>query len=271
MKKKQGRDVIAALIAALLCPLLNSIIGKRIGAMFENTFYGYLASQAFFAVTVLTAVILLRKTHIFRTKKRLLKKNWMSAGLLYMQCLLYFVLGLAYLLEPVATPVEILCFLAQMCLVGFCEETLFRGLLQGSLHEYFGEDSVWHVALACIVAAVVFGSAHLLNLLRPNTVLFSVLVQCGTAAFMGLYTGAIYFRTGKNLWYVMFLHALMDTLAFIATGRLSGQELSDSINQIGSAGAGTILVWGGLYSLATLIILRPKKVRPLLTDRVAEQ
>ena len=56
---------------------------------------------------------------------------------------------------------------------------------------------------ACLVSGVLFGAAHLSNLLGSEA--FGVLMQCVFAASLGVMLAAIYFRTG-NLWVTVFLH-----------------------------------------------------------------
>ena len=87
-----------------------------------------------------------------------------------------------------------------------------------------------------------------------------------------MYDGAVYFRTGKNIWYMIVLHSLYDLTLLIANGRLSGR----TVNSILNFGGGEltpklvligILAWGAIYLLPTLFILRPKKLKPLLAEK----
>ncbi|MBO4265244.1 MAG: CPBP family intramembrane metalloprotease, partial [Clostridia bacterium] len=76
--------------------------------------------------------------------------------------------GLAGLLASglKVNPAQVLLLAGQCILVGFCEETLFRGIIQREFHDYFGEDSFKHVFLAILCAGIVFGLAHMINLDR---------------------------------------------------------------------------------------------------------
>ena len=97
---------------------------------------------------------------------------------------------------------RILSFLANMMLVGVAEEFLFRGVIAETLLEHFGtsRSGIWK---ACLLSGLLFGCAHLTNLLSSAPL--GVLMQCIFAASLGVLYAAIYFRTG-NLWVTVFLH-----------------------------------------------------------------
>ena len=91
---------------------------------------------------------------------------------------------------------RILSFLVSMMLVGVAEEFVFRGVVAQTLLEHYGtsRSGIWK---ACLVSGVLFGAAHLTNLLGSAP--FGVLMQCLFAASLGSLFAAIYFRTG-NIW-----------------------------------------------------------------------
>ena len=180
-------------------------------------------------------------------------------------------MGLGKLLEASASPAQWLFLLGQVALVGFCEELLFRGMIQRAFHRLFGEDSFSHVFLAVFCSGLIFGCAHLVNLDRGNPPLAAVF-QAGVNAFIGMYYCAVFFRTGKNIWYVAALHGLYDLVGMIANGRVNGASQSSVLNVGGGNLTGKavlfgILLWGLVYLLPTLFILRPKKIQPLLTKQ----
>ena len=106
-------------------------------------------------------------------------------------------------LQPAA---RICTFLVSMAMVGVAEEFIFRGVIAQTLLEHFGTSraGVWK---ACLLSGVLFGAAHLTNILSSAP--FGVLMQCVFAASLGTLFAAIYFRTG-NLWVTVFLHGAMD-------------------------------------------------------------
>ena len=88
---------------------------------------------------------------------------------------------------------SIFSFFLSMALVGVAEEFIFRGVIAQSLLERFGTGraGVWK---ACLLSGLLFGAAHLTNLLSSAP--FGVLMQCVFAASLGTLFAAIYFRTG---------------------------------------------------------------------------
>lgn len=81
---------------------------------------------------------------------------------------------------------------------------------------------------------------------------------------MGAYLGAVYYRTGKNLWYLMLLHGLYDGGALIVSGALSGNNTVSIIGASGSAGVRGVLIWVAVYLLLTLFLLRKDRIASFL-------
>lgn len=126
------------------------------------------------------------------------------------------------------TPGLLLAILAAGVLVGFCEETLFRGVLLRSLRNGARSE-----ALCLVLSSAAFGLFHLTNLINGSPI-GATLSQVGLAAT----TGAILylFRRVRGLLVVgMAAHGLWDISLFLP----------------GGAG-GTV---GALVSLALLVIV----------------
>lgn len=86
---------------------------------------------------------------------------------------------------------------------GICEECLFRGFLLTRVESLLGGGRA-ALALAIVAQAALFGTLHLYG---------------GTFAFMyaalfGVAHGIIYLLSGRNLWPVVVLHAVTDSVAF---------------------------------------------------------
>ena len=270
-RREIWKDGLLAIAAMVICVTLYHTAKEILDVAVSDDFVSDFLAELVFAVLVIASVLLLRQTALFRCDASLLKKGWPSAGLLIAAILYFGLTSIPDMLEATATPTQWLCLLGQTVLVGFCEEVLFRGLIQRAFHRRLGEDSFSHVFLAILCSGLIFGCAHLINIDRGNGTLTAVF-QAGVNAFIGMYYGAVYFRTGKNIWYVAALHALYDLTAMIASGRVSGQTVNNILNIGGGALTAKtvfvgILVWGALYLLPTLFILRPKKLGPLLAER----
>ena len=147
---------------------------------------------------------------------------------------------------------SIFCFFLNMTLVGVAEEFVFRGVIAQTLLEHFGTSrgGVWK---ACLLSGLLFGGAHLTNLLSSAP--FGVLMQCIFAASLGTLYAAIYFRTG-NLWVTVFLHAAMDITSMLVGGLYGTTDVATSISGYDSSMVFSLLI----YLVPTLFLLRKKKL-----------
>lgn len=92
-------------------------------------------------------------------------------------------------------------------LVGFSEETMFRGILFRALR---GRLGIWS---AILVTTVAFGSVHILNGFGTGD-FGAAFLQAITAGASGLLLIAILLRTG-SLWAAIIFHALWDWATFL--------------------------------------------------------
>ena len=147
---------------------------------------------------------------------------------------------------------RILSFLLNMTLVGVAEEILFRGVIAETLLEHFGTSraGIWK---ACVLSGVLFGCAHLVNVLASAPL--GVLMQCAFAAGLGVLYAAIYFRTG-NLWVTVFLHAGMDITSMLVGGLYGTETVASAVSQYDATMLFSVLV----YVLPALVLLRKKKI-----------
>ena len=203
----------------VLFSLLATIGLAAAGADFD-TMDGYLLGSVQEAVGLAVALLLLARTG----RLDLLHRrgcgflNGMLVGMYPLFFIGYTTVGTLAFDRP-DTPLlplpRILTFMLNMILVGVAEELVFRGIIAQTLLERYGtaRAGVWK---ACLVSGVLFGAAHLSNLLGSAP--FGVLMQCVFAASLGVMLAAIYFRTG-NLWVTVFLHSAMDIAAMLIGGR----------------------------------------------------
>ena len=147
---------------------------------------------------------------------------------------------------------RILSFLANMILVGVAEEFLFRGVIAETLLEHFGTSrgGIWK---ACLLSGLLFGCAHLTNLLSSAPL--GVLMQCIFAASLGVLYAAIYFRTG-NLWVTVFLHGGMDIISMLVGGLYGTESVAESVSSYDASMLLSVLV----YLIPAAILLRKKKI-----------
>ena len=117
--------------------------------------------------------------------------------------------------QPLNSPVNLLLFIAAMFLIGFTEETLFRGVICSLIAEKYAVDGagVW---FSVLVSGAVFGMAHVTNALS-GIPLGAVFIQVCVAFLIGSLYSAFYLRS-KNIWALIFIHAFNDFTALFETG-----------------------------------------------------
>ena len=147
---------------------------------------------------------------------------------------------------------RILTFMLNMILVGVAEELVFRGIIAQTLLERYGtaRAGVWK---ACLVSGVLFGAAHLTNILGSAP--FGVLMQCVFAASLGTLFAAVYFRTG-NLWVTVFLHGAMDISSMLIGGLYGTTTVAEAVSGYDASMLLSVL----LYLIPTAFLLRKKKL-----------
>jgi membrane protease YdiL (CAAX protease family) len=92
--------------------------------------------------------------------------------------------------------------------VAVAEELLFRGIIQTGLARKFGEMPGW------IVASLIFGAAHSLNILflPPNERLGYLAVNVPVITLLGAYLGLVFRHSGYSLVPSTALHFWYDFL-----------------------------------------------------------
>ncbi len=261
--KDLGLSIIALFVSYGVYRLSAHLLSSM-----DNEFLVDFLVQLVFAVVIFLFVLMLKKTWIYRPDMRKMKVGWTAAVVL----LLSFAGGAIQAIDKVpgisVSGVDLVLFFAKNLLIGFCEESLFRGLIQNSFHNIFGEDDTLHVFLGVICGALCFGAMHLTNALKPEVSLSGAATQAMFTFCYGILFATVYFRTGKNLWIVAILHAINDVFAYIAAGRLSGLSAGESVaSSTSSIATGNVflqvLVTFCFFSAISLFLLRPKKLRQL--------
>ena len=141
--------------------------------------------------------------------------------------------------------------------VGIREECIYRGIIQNIVAKKYA-NSVKGIWITAIVGAVIFGLMHLGNLfvgVEPA----AVFAQVPSAAVTGLVFSAIYLRSG-NLWAVILLHTLIDTVGLLPSTFL-GSTLTDDLNQMSWSWI-TVIFWVAYVGYAAFL-LRPSKCKQI--------
>lgn len=154
------------------------------------------------------------------------------------------------------SPLNILCYVLTMALVGVTEEFAFRGIIAESIFNKYGQSpaGIW---FSVIVSGCIFGFFHLWNLGTVGQT-ESTLVQCIFASILCMLLCAVYYRT-KNIWVTVFIHAYLDFCSLISTGIFASNTISDIMQSYSLLQVYAALPYLGMCFL----ILRPPKLREI--------
>jgi membrane protease YdiL (CAAX protease family) len=135
-------------------------------------------------------------------------------------------------------------FLIVALIIGFSEETFFRGLMFQSLIPL-------GVLRTVLISSALFAFPHLLNALSGAWDPAFTLADSFAAFGIGVVFAAILFRTG-TIWPVIGIHALTDFTALLSTGTIfvTGQS---ALDLVAVAGTGLLAMVYGLF------LVRPGK------------
>lgn len=150
---------------------------------------------------------------------------------------------------------EIILFIVAMGMVGIAEELIFRGVLLNGCLDFFGESTVSSIRKAIVISSFIFGVFHIFNVLIGASLTGSI-VQAINAIVLGMMLGAIYVRSGKNLWPCIVIHGFHDCVSFMQSGMLSGSGIKDAVSGYNMAMLRTIAI----LVLVSMFLMRKKKL-----------
>ena len=238
-------DLVFTLVLVLLRVDISGLDTYLYSALQELV--GVLVAVLFLARTGRTGLLRRRGSGFF---------NGLLVGMYPLVFIGYTAFGSLVLGRPengVLQPAARICtFLVSMAMVGVAEEFLFRGVVAETLLEHFGTSrtGVWK---ACLLSGVLFGAAHLTNIL--GSAVFGVLMQCVFAASLGTLFAAVYFRTG-NIWVTVFLHGAMDITSMLIGGLYGTTTVAEAVSGYDASMLLSVL----LYLIPTAFLLRRKKL-----------
>jgi hypothetical protein len=168
-----------------------------------------------------------------------------STGIRFVQVSLFilpFAIAMLSLAEGirVTAPVTVMGFALLAILIGFAEETFFRGIIFTTL---LPKGTI----PAVVISSFLFAAPHLLNAVGGLWDLTFTLVDTFAAFGVGVTFAALCLRTG-SIWPAIGLHALFDFTAFISLGGIEIQTQSTAV-LVTSVIAGIILVTYGFFLL----------------------
>lgn len=170
------------------------------------------------------------------------------------------ILGKEPALQPISVIITIICMFLT---VGLYEELIYRGIILGVMDDYFGHKSASAVWKTVILSGLCFGIFHLGNLTSVEN-FWPVLKQAIDAVGGGIFWGAVYMRS-RNLYSLMFLHAVNDILEAALWMSIAGNSLSVGLSSMKVNFIGTF-IWLIIHILLTMFLLRKKKMKEIINS-----
>lgn len=186
------------------------MLGSIVPAIYLNVFSGMKMdslSRTLVGQSIELIVILVFVTVVRRWNGIGLHKGFHLKSLTYLLPLLLLIVLLLMNGIKAREPSRILSFLLLALITGFCEETMFRGMIYGSLRKN-GQ------AIALLTSSALFGLAHTLNLFTGVDMRLVLLDVLATFGF-GLVFSIAYEYTGTLLPLIL-VHAMIDFSSYLS-------------------------------------------------------
>ncbi|EOL43132.1 hypothetical protein RV11_GL000651 [Enterococcus phoeniculicola] len=126
-------------------------------------------------------------------------------------------MGVVILIQPIILGVNfnysfstLMLILVQMMLVGFVEETFFRGVFFYSLKTKLRKNRIFF-------SSIVFGLLHIASSLNPETAFILVILQIINALLLG-YVFSVIYDKNHSIYIVIVFHGLFNVFATISNG-----------------------------------------------------
>jgi hypothetical protein len=220
-----------------LCIVVCVVLG--IGAINEVFLMGSLVQVAVVdSVLTLTGIFLVARLGWW-------EKAGYTTGIRWAEVPLFVLPGAVALLSlsggiRVTAPATVLACAVLTLVVGFAEETYFRGLILSALLPT-------GVLRAALISAVLFAAPHLLNAIGGTWDPAFTVVDSIAAFGLGLTFAALRLRTG-SLWPLVGIHALFDFTSLVALGGVEVHAQSVEL-LVSSVIVGMIFAAYGLFLL----------------------
>ncbi|QSF43055.1 CPBP family intramembrane glutamic endopeptidase [Paenibacillus tianjinensis] len=216
--RKKSHPVIFSLMLGILLTLLISIASAAASIM-ELSDNGILVAQAgaFLVMAVIVTVYMTRGSRSLAQFGFKPLEGASSKDALYYLPLLIIALVQPFIggINVKLTTAEVLFYLVFTLLVGFTEESVFRGIIRDKLKF---KGSVFYI----VFSSIFFGILHMSNALNGND-LAHVLMQVINALLLGCILALLIETTGNIIPLIAF-HFVYDALAFM-TKENSDKEL----------------------------------------------
>ena len=261
----QTRTVLSVFLLTMLFILPIMVAGLTFMVGMGGQMKGLSLFTACQIACAAMCILLMRKLAVFDKRDFMFKnvgKGLRLGWIVYVFAIIMFITSLTSPPEGGYIPPNplflIIVILAPFIGTGLFEETLCRGLVLKILLRKKG-DTKRGMIVSCVISAVLFGGAHLLNLVWVDPL--SVIPQVFFATAGGIFLGVVYLRT-KSLMALILLHGINNVFSQIFDAFTSPDFISqrDAV-QIGvTETIITTLIVVVLYLVPAFVLLR--KVKP---------
>lgn len=237
MKEKRRKHIIIywffmiALFIAVL--LLQQLVASILQGSLSTAKYGMEATfEILWAGLTLILVLLFKNKYIF-TQKR----EGFFASIKYilpeliLSCFFFFI-GLISIFST-DNPVDVFAIfnlLLYSAFIGIVEEFLCRGWLLNEFLERYSKNRK-EILLSILFSSIIFGFVHFINIGEAQNFIETV-IQVMNATAGGIFLALVYYKT-KNIWVVVFSHAVWDFTIFLGDVNSLGDCLSGSYQTFG--------------------------------------
>lgn len=227
--------------------LLKTIFKGKYGIDF---FY-----ELLLAFLVLIVLLISGNNYIFTEKKEGFIKSILRGWPELILCLPLLIINTISVINDDINVYNLISLVLFAISIGIYEEFMCRGWLQNEFIERFGNTKKG-IYLSIITSSIIFGLIHITNMLVGQGLVETIL-QIISAAAGGFLYGALYYKT-KNIWSVVFLHAIWDFSIF-----LGEYNLLLDCQTVGTMSLGyliqnyaVIIAQAAYYIFAGILILR---------------
>jgi len=206
-------------------------------------------------------VWLLVKLGIFKDAKFTRPREWRAVWLVW-PFLLFTLLNLEGVISgqlEIDTSRQglIILFVLLNLSIGFAEEMMGRGMILNLLLQKWG-DSRRGIYVAVLISALLFGGAHIFNLITGHLPPLAALTQIGYSIAFGVVFAACFLRN-NSIWPVIIMHVAVDFAGGLRHISIEGGDLAPVANNTVEAALTSLIISVPLL-LYGLFILR--KVEP---------
>ncbi len=196
------------------------------------------------ALTGLILVWLLVKLGMLREAKFTHPRQWRAVWLVW-PFLLFTLLNLDSLISgslviDTSRPELIVLFVLLNLSIGFAEEVMARGVVLNLLLRKWGNGRQG-IYLSVLVSALLFGAAHIFNLISGHLPPLANLTQIGYSIAFGVVFAACFLRN-NSIWPVIIMHAAVDFAGGLRHISVSGGDHVPAANNTVEAALASLII-----------------------------